>query len=141
MTVMKKNQKVWIKPCLMIVLALALPAGGTWVHRPDQGTAMTAPTDLLVPVVAQSAATRMALEDNPDIDTEMKNDTSDVDSGMKNDTSDVDSGMRNDTSDVDTEMKNDTSDVDTEMKNDTGDVDSGMKNDSGDVDTDMQEMN
>jgi len=138
---MKKSRKIVMQSCLMIVLAIALPAGGAWMHRPDQGTAMAAPTDLMAPVVTQSATTRLALEENPDIDTDLKNDTSDVDTGMKNDTSDVDSGMKNDTSDVDTGMKDDTSDVDSEMKDDTSDVDSGMKNDPGDIDTDMQEMN
>jgi hypothetical protein len=146
---MKKSQKIcqkiWMKSCLMIVLTILLPAGGAWIHRPDQGTAMAVAADLMAPVIAQSAAPSAtmttALEENPDIDTDLKNDTSDVDTGMKDDTSDVDTGMKNDTSDVDTEMKNDTSDVDSGMKDDTSDVDTGMKNDPGDIDTDMQEMN
>jgi hypothetical protein len=145
MTVMKKSrkicQKIWIKSCLMIVLAIVLPAGGAWSQRPDQGTAMAAAPDLMAPVISQTAATRMALEENPDIDTDLKNDTSDVDTGMKNDTTDVDTGMKDDTTDVDTGMKDDTTDVDKGMKDDTSDVDTGMKNDPGDVDTDMQEMN
>jgi hypothetical protein len=116
MTVMKKCRKSWMKSCLMIVLTVVLPLGGAWIDRPDQGTALIAPTDLMVPVVTQSAATRMALEENPDTDTELKNDTTDVDKGMMDDTTDADKGMQNDTTDVDKGMQNDTGDVDTDMQ-------------------------
>jgi hypothetical protein len=124
---------------LLILLAMAVSAGGAWIHRSGQGTAMAAPADLTAPVVARFAVTRTALEENPDTDTDLQNDTEDLDTGMKNDTGDVDTGMKDDTGDVDQSMKNDTGDVDQSMKNDTGDVDQSMKNDTEDIDTDLEE--
>lgn len=139
---MKKSQKIcqkiWMKTCLMIVLAIMLPAGGSWLYRVGQEAAMAASGQPMGPLVAQSPYTNNGLEVSPDTDTDLKNDTEDVDKGMKNDTEDVDKGMKDDTTDVDKGMNDDTMDVDKGMKDETGDVDKGMKNDTGDVDTDMQ---
>jgi hypothetical protein len=131
---MKRGQDIVMKSCLTIALAIALPAGGAWVHQTNQVTAMTAPIDLMVPVLARSAATRLALEDNPEIDPGQKNDTDDVDKSMKEDMSNIEK-------DIEKSVTNDTEDANTETNNNTEDADTEMMKDPLDVDTDMQEMN
>ena len=131
---MKKSQEIAMKSCLMIALAIVLPAGGAWIHGSDQGTAMTAPIVLMVPVVAQSAATRMALEENPEIDPDQKNDTEDVNKSTKDDMNKIEKN-------IEEGVTNDTGDADTEINDDTEDADTGMMKDPLDLNTDMQEMN
>jgi hypothetical protein len=135
---MKKSQERVMKSCVMIALAIVLPAGGAWVHRPDPGRAMTVTSDLMAdlmaPVVTQSAATRTALEENPAIDPDQKNDTEDVDKSTKEEMSKIEKSIEKD-------VTNDTEDADAEINNDTEDADTEMMKDPLDVNTDMQEMN